>query len=58
MPYDFSKVVKIGSKILMSKGRLVVVNGDTPVPPEPTNTYEVYECVYSNESDQFVFYEP
>lgn len=33
MAYDFGKVVKIGGKILMSKGGLVVpkVNGEEPI---------------------------
>lgn len=43
MTYDFSKVVKIGKKILLSKGGLVVplVKGDTPVPPEPTKIIKI-----------------
>lgn len=45
MSFDFSKLVKVGSKILLCKGKLIVPRTDSPE-PIPTSTYEIFEGLY------------
>ena len=55
MPYDFSRIVKVGNKLLIGtknniKGLIVpLVNGDTTVPPEPSPEPE-QDCTLKNNS--------